>query len=85
MLQLFIEREEIIKEIFCQQMKFKKYDYYRVPPEITQENLPLGFQYYNALFPLLENLRAECYRYYLEECQKCTRHVLENKKEQLEE
>lgn len=62
-------------------MKFQSLEFFRVPTELTQENLPLTFQYFNSVIPLLEKLRGECFRYYIEECSKSTKYVMDLRKQ----
>jgi hypothetical protein len=67
-LQLLIEREKLQIEIFKLRLIYKNQDYYRLPTELTQEHLPLCFQYYNCLIPLLHNVSTECFNIFLLEC-----------------
>ena len=51
-------------------MKFEHKDYFRIPRELTQEDYPLSFQFYNCLIPLLKMNNQECYQTYLADCDK---------------
>jgi len=59
-IQLMNEREELSRQQFQMNMKFKSQEYYRINRELTQEDLPMSYQYYNFLIPLISGLSQQC-------------------------
>ena len=55
-IELMLEREKLIKEHFIHCLGSQNEDYFRIPKQLTQERLPLGFAYYNCLLPLINDL-----------------------------
>lgn len=58
--QLMIKREQMSREVFCKELKIRNWTYFRIPEEMSQQSLPLAFQYYNALIPLLTCFEEDC-------------------------
>ena len=67
--QLILHKEVLIKEAFSKQLMHRAWTYFRIPNELTQENLPMAFQYYNICMPILRQFEDICLLQYMQDCQ----------------
>lgn len=69
-LQLLIYKCQLTRKQFCNCLKFEHKNYFQIPVELTMEFLPLSFQFYNCIIPILEKINIDCYNTYLNDCDK---------------
>ena len=65
---LLIEKETLTRNQFFQAMKFEHNDYFKIPPELSLEDFPMSFHFYNCMIPLIKNCNQECFYTYLCDC-----------------
>ena len=52
------EKEQINKDLFIKRIQNDSHhEVIRIPKQLTQEELPLNFQFYSALLPILNDLK----------------------------
>lgn len=58
--QLLLEKEVLVSEIFFMNLKFNfNIKNFRIPVQLTQEDLPMAFQFYNNLIPSLDSINHQ--------------------------
>jgi hypothetical protein len=57
LVQLLVEREKIIRDLFIAQLRAISYPYFRVPPSLTHENLAISFKFYSHFFATTNRLQ----------------------------
>ena len=71
LVQLMNEREHLERKLFELDMKFRQKEYYRISRQLTQEELPMSYQFYSFLIPLIYNLSLQCQKLHQSKLFKC--------------
>lgn len=54
---LIMEKDILKRELFSTRLMVDKRNHnFRIPGNLSQEHMPLGFKYYNCLIPMLQQL-----------------------------
>lgn len=68
--QFLAEREKLTRVTFYRKLRHTANKYFRVPPSLSQERLPLSFKFYNCILPLLKIWGKHCLMQFIQDCRK---------------